>query len=195
MFTLRKKKNENADGADIEKMALSEEKNLPTADNTCEEENGGQTDPAEDESATPEPEELPVGDGLEIELGPEQEVPTQEQPADNGEEMMAAFEAWMQDCMPEDERREAAKAAMTMVRASLINGDYDEAMFGVIAKGSDYDRAVSEAEAEGEVKGRNARIDEIFARPEDDGLPHLPSGPSEYERREPSIFDLARGAY
>lgn len=112
------------------------------------------------------------------------------------DEMLAAFSAWLEDSVPETERREAAVAAMSMVRDSLCNGKYDETIFDIIAKGADYERAVSEAERVGEVRGRNANIDELLAMErQDDGVPHPGSAGGDVANRAPSIFDLAREAY
>lgn len=111
--------------------------------------------------------------------------------------MMAAFEDWLEDAMPEPDRLNSAKTALSSVRKSLLSGNYDEAMFDIIAKGADYDRAVAAAEADGEIKGRNTGIEQ-FLDPAglSDGLPHPGAcGGSRVNRDEPSIFDLAQDAY
>lgn len=116
--------------------------------------------------------------------------------SDDEDSAMAAFEAWLEDAVPEVERREAARRAMSMVREALRSGNYDDALFDVIAKGADYDRAVEEAELAGEVRGRNASIDELMTIEEDgDGVPHPGSGGGDVGNRAPSIFDLAREVY
>lgn len=137
--------------------------------------------------------------------------------------MMSAFEAWLEDSMPETERREAAKSAMCHVRDAIGAGDYDEAIFDVVSKGADYDRAVAEASAlaeaqgreegveegrragfeeglekglkEGEIKGRNAGIEEYFEKCKDDGVPHPGFGGANRRVQALSIFDLARSAF
>lgn len=112
------------------------------------------------------------------------------------DEVLAAFSTWLEDSVPEKERREAAVSAMSKVCESLCEGRCDETVFDIIAKGADYERAVSEAEHVGEVRGRNASIDELMAvEREDDGVPHPGSGGGDVANRAPNIFDLAREAY
>ncbi len=63
--------------------------------------------------------------------------------------------------------------------------------------GLDYNRAVSEARAKGELDGRNRQIEEVYMRPADsDGLPHLGGGGAVRRKTGSmnSIFDLARSA-
>jgi hypothetical protein len=116
--------------------------------------------------------------------------------SDDEDSAMVAFEAWLEDAVPEEERREAARRTMSMVREALRSGSYDDALFDVIAKGAYYDRAVEEAELAGEVRGRNASIDELMTIEEDgDGVPHPGSGGGDVGNRAPSIFDLAREVY
>lgn len=109
--------------------------------------------------------------------------------------MLAAFEDWLETAIPDSEKKEAVKSAMTTVCAALDEGDYDDAFFEVIAKGADYDRAVEQARIEGEIAGRNTRIDELFdPRQHGDGLPHLGTIDISATDRAPSIFDVARQA-
>ena len=157
------------------------------------------------------------------EIGESSQSETEDSAQREDSDMMSAFEAWLEDSMPEAERREAAKSAMNLVRGAIGAGEYDDAIFDVISKGADYDRAIAEASSlaeakgreegmaegrrsgfeeglekgfkEGEVKGRNAGIDEYFEKNRGDGVPHPGSGSSRRPPHAPSIFDLARSAF
>lgn len=111
------------------------------------------------------------------------------------DDMMRAFEAWLEDSMPDAERREAARDAMGMVRDAIDGGEFDEAIFDVIAKGADYDRAVAEAAELADAEARNACIDEFFEKAKGDGVPHPGSESERGNGLGPSIFDLARSAF
>lgn len=69
-------------------------------------------------------------------------------------------------------------------------------MVDLLIKGIRYDNDVENAAAEGEIRGRNAVIEEEFMKePESDGLPHLRSGGSVGKSGKiNTIFDLAREA-
>lgn len=81
--------------------------------------------------------------------------------------------------------------------ADVMRGaDADEALFEIISRGCDYERAVESALETGEIKGRNASIDELQAVSlDDDGLPH-PAQPAaataETARRVSSTSPEAR---
>ncbi len=124
--------------------------------------------------------------------------------------MMQAFEAWLEDSIADEKRREAAREAMGLVHDAMAGGEFDDAIFDVIAKGADYDRAIAEAvelgeakgfeageakgREEGEVNARNADIDRYFEDAKGDGVPHPGSGSTKGSSRGFSIFDLARSA-
>lgn len=86
----------------------------------------------------------------------------------------------------------------------VLKGVYNEAGEGiiseetamVIARGMDYERAVAQARLEGEVTGRNSRIEErLLSEAETDGVPHPGCGQGTSRRgKTTSIFDLAREA-
>lgn len=112
------------------------------------------------------------------------------------DEMISAFEAWLEDSEMSPEALESARDAVGMIADSLDNGEYDDVIFDLIAKGADYPRAVEVAGTAGEIRGRNARIDELKQVVTDDGVPHPgASGGSPLTGRTPSIFDLAREAF
>lgn len=107
--------------------------------------------------------------------------------------MLAAFEAWLEDSLDDDDRRDSARDAMTHIHNAISDGEFDDLFFEVIANGADYDRAIEEAMQAGELKGRNAAIEEITSQTEDDGVPHPgASGGGRLHGQNPSIFDLAR---
>jgi len=183
MFMLRKKKDCGDENESVDSAAAANGQLL-----VSEEEN----DRAEDGTPGPESESEASEEADEHD---ETEYAVETDNSDNGA-MLAAFKAWLEDSMPEKERREAALSAMSTVCDSLCGGKYDETVFDIIAKGADYGRAVSEAEHVGEVRGRNASIDELMAmEKEDDGVPHPGSGGGDIGNSMPSIFDLAREAY
>lgn len=107
-----------------------------------------------------------------------------------------AFEAWLTATVTDPAAIETVRPALEILLNALTNGCCDEALFELLAKGLDYERAITEAESAGEIKGRNARIDELIATgPDDDGVPHpgVSSGP--LRKNAPSIFDIARTAF
>lgn len=111
-------------------------------------------------------------------------------------EMQQAFEAWLEDTVDDENARQDARQAMSRVGEAMKDGNFDDALFDVIAKGADYDRAVREAQENGEIMGRNARIEELLAdRCQDDGVPHPCGSGRALSGRTASIFDIARDAY
>lgn len=111
-------------------------------------------------------------------------------------EMQQAFEAWLEDAVDDENVRQDARCAMSRIGEAMKDGNFDDALFDVIAKGADYDRAVREAQENGEIMGRNARIEELLAgRCQDDGVPHPCGSGRALSDRTASIFDIARDAY
>ena len=111
-------------------------------------------------------------------------------------EMQQAFEAWLEDAVDDETVRQDARCAMSRIGEAIKEGNFDDALFDVIAKGADYDRAVREAQEHGEIMGRNARIEELLAgRCQDDGVPHPCGSGRALSDRTASIFDIARDAY
>lgn len=95
------------------------------------------------------------------------------------------------------EELEEALAVMKRLGEAWTAGKPTVEMLELTVKGLDYDRAVSKAIADGELRGRNMQIEQRYMKPdESDGLPH-PSGRGGGKRdavRMASIFDLARNA-
>lgn len=111
-------------------------------------------------------------------------------------EMQQAFEAWLEDAVDDETVRQDARCVMSRVGEAMKDGNFDDALFDVIAKGADYDRAVREAQENGEIMGCNARIEELLAgRCQDDGVPHPCGSGRALSDRTASIFDIARDAY
>jgi hypothetical protein len=85
----------------------------------------------------------------------------------------------------------------TRLQKELEAGELSEESIVALEHALHYDEDLEKASVEGELRGRNATIDEHLKLLEDsDGLPHPgegQAGPS-VQRRPMSIFDLARGA-
>ena len=87
---------------------------------------------------------------------------------------------------------------LTGIVESLLSeigaGRLGEGTVMTLAMGLDSERAVAEASAAGEIRGRNTAIEEhLLTRDDSDGVPHPGSGAG-CSARPTSIFDLARGA-
>lgn len=115
---------------------------------------------------------------------------------DEGEELMARFRGWIEENLKDEAIRVKAEEEMGKIAESLAAGSIPEVLFELVTKGADYERAVSEAEAAGELKGRNAKIAEERAlQMGGDGVPHPGAGGDVYDLPAPSIFEVARGAW
>lgn len=98
--------------------------------------------------------------------------------------------------IPEDKMQAGVKMLQEIGR-TLAAGIPTVRAFEIVAQGMDFERAVDQAYADGELAGRNARIEmEYMGDPGSDGLPHLAStgGAGKKQNRMSSIFDLAREA-
>lgn len=98
--------------------------------------------------------------------------------------------------MSEDQFMESIKM-LREVGNSIAEGRPTVEAFELVARGLDFERAVAQAFADGELAGRNARIEmEFMGDGPSDGLPHLAStgGAGKQRNRISSIFDLAREA-
>lgn len=99
---------------------------------------------------------------------------------------------------PEEDRflLDTLRSAVAMIENAVNENAVDEAIFEVLFRGVNYDRAIAVAAEAGELKGRNARIDELITEENaSDGVPHPGSGNGSFNtNRAPSIFDLARKA-
>lgn len=66
-------------------------------------------------------------------------------------------------------------------------------MLEMMHKAINYDRDVAQAKEQGEINGRNAKIEECLMQPEQsDGLPHVKGSNINQQKHATSIFDLAR---
>ena len=147
---------------------------------------------AEEDVADEQPDDKPTDDGTTA----EEDAGTVE-PADGGAVGAAeAFGAWLEENVTDEEVRRDALSAMSKIVTAVSTGVYGDAFFRIVSKGADYDRAVREAEENGEIRGRNASIDELMADEYgDDGVPHPSQSGGGSCARAASIFDIAREAY
>lgn len=85
---------------------------------------------------------------------------------------------------------------LTGMQAEIEAGRITDETVRLIALGLDYERAVKEADAAGEIRGRNAAIEErLLTRNDSDGIPHPGGGHGAGATTHAfSIFDLARSA-
>lgn len=85
---------------------------------------------------------------------------------------------------------------LTGMQAEIEAGRITDETARLIALGLDYERAVKEADAAGEIRGRNAAIEErLLTRNDSDGIPHPGGGHGAGATTHAfSIFDLARSA-
>lgn len=173
MFNLKKKK-----------MTLPEESAEAPASGVA-----GPTDPADVVEAAVEPEDPDA---------PEEEIPEEEKVTEEPEEkeekgLGELFGEWLDANVPDGERRSSALEGIGVLGDCIESGEWSEELFDLIARGADYARAVAEAESRGEVRGRNANIEELMELEyATDGVPHPGSGTN--IGRSPSIFDVARDA-
>lgn len=94
------------------------------------------------------------------------------------------------------ELEESLRDVLNGLRDGIASGHVSEETAQLLALGLDYERAVKEADAAGEIRGRNAAIEEkLLTRNDSDGIPHPGCGqggtPAQHSF---SIFDLARNA-
>lgn len=109
--------------------------------------------------------------------------------------VLELFKAWVGE-NAEPNMREKLTASVDGALEASGSEESLSALFGLIAKGADYERAVAEALTEGEIKGRNSNITEQMELAFDsDGVPHPGVGGNIYNAPVPSIFELARDAH
>lgn len=99
------------------------------------------------------------------------------------------------DGLSDEKMDEALNFLVGIVRDGLM-GKFSADNIDMALKAINHDADVQEAAEEGEVKGRNTKIEEkLRTQKESDGLPGLSgkNGGKEYKQPE-SIFDVARGA-
>ncbi len=91
----------------------------------------------------------------------------------------------------------AALAWLEQIGEGWTGANLSMEMLEVVVNGVRYSQDLSDARNEGEIAGRNARIEELYLNPEDsDGLPHISSkgNVSKSSKSAASIFDLARSS-
>lgn len=107
------------------------------------------------------------------------------------------FELWLAGRDYDESAAAAVREALTaLCCGESLSADASSGLFELLMRGADFDRAVAAAEEAGEIKGRNASIDELTAELQPaDGLPHPCAGSAGvYAQTAPSIFQLAREA-
>lgn len=94
------------------------------------------------------------------------------------------------------ELEDSLQETLTGLQAEIAAGTITDETVRLIALGLDYERAVKEADAAGEIRGRNAAIEErLLTRNDSDGIPHPGGGHGAGATTHAfSIFDLARSA-
>lgn len=194
MFTIRKKKEcenkEKSEAPASEGMETSAgtTENDVLSDSEPDSEIDSDSDSDSQSSSESDPEPLPDTVNHE-ETGPEN---------DTGVSSLVAIPLkdrivkWLEDKNLDAEEQKTMISVAGMIDSSMNEVNADEAMFDVLLKGVRYDRAIAEAEERGEIRGRNASIEELTRSEIDgDGVPHLASR-GICSDRTPSIFELAR---
>lgn len=94
------------------------------------------------------------------------------------------------------ELEDSLQETLAGLQAEIAAGTITDETVRLIALGLDYERAVKEADAAGELRGRNAAIEErLLTRNDSDGIPHPGGGHGAGAATHTfSIFDLARSA-
>lgn len=107
------------------------------------------------------------------------------------------IEAWKAEKGVGDEEAETIFDTLTAMMQNLIVGKIDPAMLDMALAAHRHDADVENARGQGEIAGRNAKIEEKLRKPKSrrgDGIPALGSANAGAVRRPTSIFDLAREA-
>lgn len=180
MFTRKKKRNEEPD----EKLQPAESENEMTLAEESSEE-------SLEESSDETPEE-----STELAKSGESEKSDGSAEADeiDEEELLKALEEMAPESFADGEKEAVASLALRILeegKEGALGKETIEMLHGAVA----LERMVAEADKEGEIRGRNARIEEqMEIESSGDGLPHLSSISGASPRRVASIFDLAREA-
>lgn len=124
------------------------------------------------------------------------EVPSVPEEAKEGEALSLPEAAKIVEKTGRPELEESLRDVLNGLRDGIASGHVSEETAQLLALGLDYERAVKEADAAGEIRGRNAAIEEkLLTRNDSDGIPHPGCGqggtPAQHSF---SIFDLARNA-
>lgn len=124
------------------------------------------------------------------------EAPSVPEEAKEGETLSLPEAARIVEKTGRLELEESLRDVLNGLREGIESGHVSEETAQLLALGLDYERAVKEADAAGEIRGRNAAIEEkLLTRNDSDGIPHPGCGqggtPAQHSF---SIFDLARNA-
>lgn len=106
---------------------------------------------------------------------------------------MEAVEQMRADEALDADEVEAAIAELKRIAADISAGIYSPDHVKWALGAMHRDRDIEAARKEGEIAGRNARIEERLSRGDGDGLPMLAGSNSGARRAASSIFDIARG--
>ena len=116
----------------------------------------------------------------------------------NIEESMAMLQQMQQERGLSDEQIDAAIELIDRITHEQIVGKYTPETIEMALKAINHDAEVANARTEGEVAGRNAKIDEKLRKPQSgDGVPVMAgsnNGTAEKTKRPLSIFDYAEAA-
>lgn len=178
MFTRKKKRNEEPD----EKLQAAESENEMTL---AEESSEESLEESSEESSGETPEES-TESAKSDEIAEADEI--------DGEELLKALEEMAPESFADGEKEAVASLALRILeegKEGALGKETIEMLHGAVA----LERMVAEADKEGEIRGRNAQIEEqMEIESSGDGLPHLSSISGASPRRVASIFDLAREA-
>ena len=207
MFKIRKRKEQKA--PEVADEAVNENVCVEPVDTTetDNDENQELAEPAEtdkrdepvEDSEPDEPVEDTEGDESVETDEPEDSVDSEvsgESTAPVRFVLKDTLDDWLKDKEISDNVRESMQLAVSMIESAVNDNAIDEALMEMLFRGADYDRAIADAAEAGEIRGRNARIEELMTEEsEGDGVPHPDTGGGSFKTgRLPSIFDLARNA-
>lgn len=89
-------------------------------------------------------------------------------------ESLKALSAWAEESGKSDEEVNNVMATLSEISTGYLNGKFTKETFEMISKALNYDNATEEARMEGEVSGRNAKIEEKLRKGKrGDGMPQL----------------------
>lgn len=187
MFTRKRKCNE---APELEKTPVEREKEQKQAEEISEE----YSDESSAESAESERTDSDDSEEAKATSDTEETVEPDEADEIDDAELLKALDEMAPDGFADGEKEALASLALRILeegKKGAFSKETLEMLHGAVA----LERMVAEADKEGEIRGRNARIEEQVAMENsDDGLPHLSSISGASPRRVASIFDLAREA-
>lgn len=200
MFTRKKKRNEEPEAKQQPVETENELKQSEEISEKSSEESSDESSAKSDESE--ESEKSNFDDSKEAEETKEADEAGDAKEADEAdkaveideEELLKALEEMGPEGFADVEKEAVASLALRILeegKMGAFSKETLEMLHGAVA----LERMVAEADKEGEIRGRNAQIEEQVAMENsDDGLPHLSSISGASPRRVASIFDLAREA-